>query len=226
MGPLTNPGKICLSKVWKLQKYLQRRQIQCRFDFKEKGRYKPLSNQRDAKPKDWSSLQKVWPSINWDNDLRSIKLDALPDDDKNEAYKLIEEINANWDIFQSNMKEISTKRILKNPISKETKQVSETLLIIMSDATGGVKYSIVGAVAYLCHTYQDNTFGWVMVAASSKLADEGLTIVAKELKAAKLATDLAKKVSKNLQIPKHQIYLYVDNTVILDQIEGCREKGI
>ena len=124
------------------------------------------------------------------------------------------------------MKEISTKRILKNPISKETKQVSETLLIIMSDATGGVKYSIVGAVAYLRHTYQDNTFGWVMVAASSKLADERLTIVAKELKAAKLATDLAKKVSKNLQIPKHQIYFYVDNTVILDQIEGCREKGI
>ena len=63
MGPLTNPGKICLSKVWKLQKYLQRRQIQCRFDFKEKGRYKPLSNQRDAKPKDWFSLQKVWPPL-------------------------------------------------------------------------------------------------------------------------------------------------------------------
>ena len=25
MGPLTNPGKVCLSKIWKLQSHLQRR---------------------------------------------------------------------------------------------------------------------------------------------------------------------------------------------------------
>ena len=36
MGPLTNPGKVALSKIWKLQRNLQRRQEQTRFDLKEK----------------------------------------------------------------------------------------------------------------------------------------------------------------------------------------------
>lgn len=36
MGPLTNPGKMCLSKIWKLQVHLQKRQEQTRFDLKEK----------------------------------------------------------------------------------------------------------------------------------------------------------------------------------------------
>ena len=44
MGLIINPRKMCLSKIWKLQKFHQKRQIQTRFDFKEKGRYKPLSN--------------------------------------------------------------------------------------------------------------------------------------------------------------------------------------
>ena len=70
------------------------------------------------------------------------------------------------------------------------------MLVVMSDATGGTKYSIVGNVAYLRHAYQDNTLGWLLVAECSKLADKSLTIVAKELKGVKLATELAKRASK------------------------------
>ena len=38
-GPLTNPRKLYLSKIWKLQSHLQRRQEQTRFDLKEKKNY-------------------------------------------------------------------------------------------------------------------------------------------------------------------------------------------
>ena len=96
----------------------------------------------------------------------------------------------------------------------------------MSDATGRTKYSIVGAVAYIRFEYHDKTFGWLLVAACSKLADDGLTIVAKELKGAQLATVLAKRVSRNLHISTEKVFFYVDNTIILDQIEACRDKGI
>ena len=59
MGPLINPGKVCLFKIWSLQTFLQKRQIQTRFDYKEKGNYRPLANRKDsAKPRDWSTLQK------------------------------------------------------------------------------------------------------------------------------------------------------------------------
>ena len=49
-------------------------------------------------------------------------------------------------------------------------------LIVMSDATGGSKYSIYGAAAYLHLTFEDNTSGWILVAACSKLAGDGLTV--------------------------------------------------
>ena len=93
MGPLINPGKVCLSKIWKLQVYLQKKQEQARFDFKEKGNYKPLAGRRDPnKATKWSVLQKEWPSITWDNDLNNLDLDSLPDGEKNEAVELLEEI--------------------------------------------------------------------------------------------------------------------------------------
>ena len=96
----------------------------------------------------------------------------------------------------------------------------------MSDATGGMKYTIFGAVAYLRLAYQDGTFGWIQVAACSKITDEGVTIVIKELKGVKLATVLAKRVSKCLDIPKENVYYYADNTIFLDQLEACKSKDI
>ena len=53
MGPIINPGKVCLSKIWSLQSFLQKRKVQTTFDFKEKGNYRPLANRKEAnKPTD------------------------------------------------------------------------------------------------------------------------------------------------------------------------------
>ena len=49
MGPLTNPGKVCLSKIWKLQTHLQRRQEQMRFDLKEKKELPTLGKPQKSK---------------------------------------------------------------------------------------------------------------------------------------------------------------------------------
>ena len=111
MGPIINPGKVCLSKIWSLQSFLQKRKVQTRFDFKEKGNYRPLANRREAnKPKDWASLQKQWPAIDWNNNLLDLNFQALPEEDALEANKLLEEIKSLWDVFTANMLAIKDKK--------------------------------------------------------------------------------------------------------------------
>ena len=113
---------MCLSKIWKLQKFLQRRQIQARFDLKEKGRYKPLSNRRDIdKADDWSTLQKDWPSLSLANDVNKLNSEAIPEEGKKDSSKLINEINSTWEVFQTSMKALKGKRIPRNGLSKNKK---------------------------------------------------------------------------------------------------------
>ena len=186
-----------------------------------------MANRKDsAKPRDWSTLQKQWPHVNWDNNLLEMDFQALSEDDQKQAAGILEEVKSYWNVFTSNMEMLKTQRVCRNLLAKIGKKVLQRLLIVMSDATGGSKYSIYGSVAYLRYAYDDGTFGWILVAARSKLADEGLTIVVKELKGVKSGTELAKKVSTALGISKTDIYYYADNTVVLDQIEACRQNGI
>ena len=53
-----------------------------------------------------------------------------------------------------------------------------------------------------------------------------MTIVIKELKGVKLATILAHKVCKALNIEKNNTYYFCANTIVIDQINSCRKKGI
>ena len=57
-------------------------------------------------------------------------------------------------------------------------------------------------MAYIRNTYEDNSIRWMLVAAMSKIADEDMTIVIKELKGVQLATILAHRVGKALNIEK------------------------
>ena len=66
------------------------------------------------------------------------------------------------------LKELSSKSVKKNDIAKIGKMIIKRMLIVVSDASGGLKYSIYGAVAYLRCTYEDRTFGWIQVAPSFK----------------------------------------------------------
>ena len=81
-----------------------------------------------------------------DNNLNQLNLEDLPEED---AMVLLEDIRKYWFIFQENLKDLSTKRVKKNDVSKVTKKIIKRMLIVMSDASGGLKYSIYGAVAYL-----------------------------------------------------------------------------
>ena len=63
------------------------------------------------------------------------------------------------------------------------------------------------------------------MAAVSKVAGQGVSIVVKELKGLKLSVQLANRINKILQLSDDKRLFYVDNTIILDQIEACREKG-
>ena len=87
------------------------------------------------------------------------------------------------------------------------------MLIVMSDASGGLKYSIYGAVAYVRYTYEDKTFGWILVAASSKVATDNITIVVKELKGIKLASELSKRVGAALDIDSEEIFYYTTSKI-------------
>ena len=114
----------------------------------------------------------------------------------------------------------------KNEVAKIAKKIIQKLLIVMSDASGGLKYSIYGAVAYLRYMYEDQTFGWILVAASSKVAADNVTIVIKELQGIKLGSELGKRAAAALNIDKKDVFYFVDNTIVLDQIAAGREKGV
>ena len=81
--------------------------------------------------------------MNWDNDVNKLNLEAIPEEVKKDAFKLIDEINSTWDVFQTNMKALKGKRIPRNGLSKYKKVIKYTMLVVRSDVTGGTKYSIV-----------------------------------------------------------------------------------
>ena len=65
----------------------------------------------------------------------------------------------------------------------------------------------------------------MLVAAMSKIADEDMTIVIKELKGVKLATILAHRVSNVLNIEKSNTFDFCDNTILIDQINMSRKRN-
>ena len=69
----------------------------------------------------------------------------------------------------------------------------------MSDASGGDKFGLLGAVAYLRIEYMDKSFIWQNLAAMCKIAPASMTIVVRELRALLLSIKLAEKC-QNLRI--------------------------
>ena len=185
MSPIINFGKICLSHIWKIQKFLEKSLEQAKYDFKDKNNYKPLANRKDqTKATDWSTLRKQWPSVNWDNEIMEMDLSSLPVEDQGTVKNMLHEVEKYYEIFQSNMKSLKGRKVKRNAFS-------HSILIVFSDASGGKNYSSYGCVEYVRNTYEDNSIGWMLVAAMSKIANEDMTIVIKELKGVKLATILA-----------------------------------
>ena len=153
-------------------------------------------------------------------------LSSGPAEDQETVKNLLNEVEKYYEIFQANMKNLKGRKVKRNAFSKINKQIIHSILIVFSDASGGKKYSLYGCVAYVRNTYEDNSIKWMLVAAMSKIADEDMTIVIKELKGVKLATILAHRVCKALNIEKTNTYYFCDNTIVIDQISSCREKGI
>ena len=47
LAPVTNPAKVAISKMWELNSFFVKRLAQNKFDFREKGNYRPLANRKD-----------------------------------------------------------------------------------------------------------------------------------------------------------------------------------
>ena len=191
MSPLTNQGKLCLSKVWKLQQFLKRSLMNNRNDLKERKNYSPLQNQSgDDVPKEWKDMQKAWPTINWDDSLRDINFSIIPQDDRIKATALYEEILEHWNAFKDNMNELKHKKLPRsNFVYNEhhtEENIKERLIICFSDATGGTKYGMLGAVCYLRVSYAQGGFGWQQLIARTHVAPDKLSIVKRELRALKI----------------------------------------
>ena len=98
----------------------------------------------------------------------------------------------------------------------------------MSDASGGDKFGLLGAVAYLRIEYMDNSFIWHNLASMCKIAPANMTIVVRELRALLLSIKLADNL-----IFQHIIYLasyqiYVSNYYLghCDQLDAfCNTNG-
>ena len=207
MAPVTNPAKVCLSKLWNLQKLLQTRMIQCRYDLKEKKNYRPLQLRKDqGLPTNWHEMQKHWPKVDWDtkifvNQKIDLNLDQLPEIEKLEATKLLHEILNDWQLFERNITDVLHRVVPRCNYTEEkhtTQNIKEKLLFIMSDASGGDKFGLLGTVAYLRIEYTDKSFTWQNLASMCKIAPANMTIVVRELRALLLSIKLAEKCQKAL----------------------------
>ena len=55
--------------------------------------YQPLANRRNQnKPTSWVELQRNWPQVSWDNNLNELNLEDLPEEEKEDAMVLLEDI--------------------------------------------------------------------------------------------------------------------------------------
>ena len=187
MAPITNLRKIIVSHVWKVQKFLMRWLEQPEYDFENKGIYNPLVNRKDqTKAEDWSTLRKNCTSVNWDNSILAMDLNALPTEDQQVVKSLLNDDEKQYERFQSNMKNLTGKKVRRNPFAKSDEKVVQSMLIIFFDANGVKNYSLNDCVAYVRHAYEDNSFDCMLSAAMSTLADEEMTTVIKEVKGANL----------------------------------------
>ena len=77
--------------------------------------------------------------------------DELPEEDIASVRTLIKEIKENWNLFRENIEALQALSVKRCNFAKEKehteKSICCTYLIIMSDATGGTKYALLGAVA-------------------------------------------------------------------------------
>ena len=103
--------------------------------------------------------------------------------------------------------------------------IKERLIICFSDATGGTKYGMLGAVCYLRVSYAQGGFGWQQLIARTHVAPDKLSKVKRELRALKIGVELAKKARKAIGVSKDDTHIYVDNSIILKQLEHAYDNG-
>ena len=128
-----------------------------------------------------------------------------------------------------NIEKMKTRTINRCNFVKEVEHIDDSIcyvyLIIMSDATGGRKFALLGAVAYVIYHYKSGKFRWQIVIAKCKIANYNQTVVQRELKALCLGIQIGKNASEILKIRNENVHYYVDNAIILDQLNLCSSKG-
>ena len=178
--------------------------------------------------------KKNWPKVDWDtkifvNQKIDLNLDQLPEMEKLEATKLLHEILNDWQLFERNITEVLHRVVPRCNYTEEkhtTQNIKEKMLFIMSDASGGDKFGLLGAVAYLRIEYTDKSFTWQNLASMCKIAPANMTIVVRELRALLLSIKLADKCQKALIFDPRNIHHYVDNTVIIDMLRKYKIKEV
>ena len=180
-------------------------------------------------PKDWNRFRLGFPSINWDNDILSLKLDLLSNEEKACVQLKLTEILANYGAFCQNMIGLKDRKIPRCPYVGDErhalKNIYLTLLFVFCDANGNLEKGILGAVAYIKTIYMDKTCSWLLCSAASKLAKESMTIPKRELASGLLGTKLAKVIQNTLKISPDNTHYYMDSAISIQQIQKYELAG-
>ena len=122
---------------------------------------------------------------------------------------LVSDIREKWKLFRDNIEKLKTLTINRCNFANEAEHIDDSiccvLLIIMCDATGGRKFALLGAVAYIRYHDKSGKFRWQIVMAKRKISNYNKKIVQRELKALCLGVQIGKKASEILKIRKENV---------------------
>ena len=109
MGPLLTSGKLAVSNLWKLQKFLAEKLKLAKEDLHPRKNFNPLANQ-EGRPKEWVRFQAKFPKIGWDSDLERLDFSIMEEKDSKEAERRLELVKELFALFRENVEGLEDQR--------------------------------------------------------------------------------------------------------------------
>ena len=139
VGPLLTSGKLAVSILWRLQRFLAEKLKLAKEDLHPRKNFNPLMNQ-EGRPKEWARFQAKFPRIGWDCDLDKLDFSIMEERDSKEAGRRLGLVKELFTLFRENVEGLENKKIPRCNFSNldfhKNGNIVEKKAFIFTDASG------------------------------------------------------------------------------------------